>query len=66
MGKTGQDATERARCRAKEISMAGVRKESCRDADSTREKRRKVRNKLHKYQDAGSCGRLVEMLKIEK
>lgn len=40
--------------------------ESSREADSTREKRRKVRNKLHKYLDAGSCGRLVEMLKIEK
>lgn len=39
-------------------------KEVCDNADTTKEKRRKLTLKMHKYQDDGSCRRIVEALQI--
>lgn len=48
------------------VAVADSFKEVEVNVDSTREKRRKVRKKMHQYQDARSCERLVEILKIER
>lgn len=44
--------------------MCSFIKEIGRDTDTTKEKRRKLTSKMHKYQDGNSCRRITEALRI--
>lgn len=45
--------------------LCGFIKEIGEDKDATKEKRRELTAKMHKYQDDNSCGRIVEALRIQ-